>query len=61
MTEPLERDEKAIKERKKRQEEFLERVESNLRRSDKDIWFIKNEDHPQKESLSNSVTKSAHK
>ena len=55
MTEPLERDEKAIKERKKRQEEFLERVESNLRRSEKDIWFIKNEDHPQKESLSNRV------
>lgn len=61
MTEPLDRDEKALQERKKRQEEFLERVESNLRRSEKDIWFIKNEDHPQKESLSNSVAKSAHK
>jgi hypothetical protein len=61
MTETLDRDEKALQERKRRQEEFLERVESNLRRSEKDIWFLKNEDHPQKESLSNSVAKSAHK
>lgn len=61
MTETLDRDEKALQERKRRQEEFLERVESNLRRSEKDIWFVKNEDHPQKEGISNSVTKSAHK
>ncbi len=55
MTETLDRDEKAKQEQKKRQEEFLERVESNLRRSEKDIWFKKNEDHPQKEGLSNRV------
>jgi len=44
-------------EKKKRQEEFLEEVESKLKRSEKDIWFVKNENHPQKESL----IKNAHK
>lgn len=49
--------EKELLERKKRQEEFLESVESKLRRSEKDIWFIKNEDHPQKESLTHHAHK----
>lgn len=56
MSENVDLDDKALLDRKKRQEEFLERVESNLRRSEKDIWFVKNEDHPQKDSLSNSHT-----
>ncbi len=43
--------------RKKRQEEFLETVECNLRRSEKDIWFVKNEDHPQKEGLTKGANK----
>ncbi|MDH8679472.1 hypothetical protein QE109_15040 [Fusibacter bizertensis] len=43
--------------RKKLQEEFLESVESKLRRNEKNIWFIKNEDHPQKESISKSANK----
>lgn len=42
---------------KKRQDEFLSRVETNLKRSEKDIWFIKNDDHPQKESLSKKSLK----
>jgi len=42
---------------KKRQEEFLSCVETNLKRSEKDIWFIKNDDHPQKESLSKKSLK----
>lgn len=42
---------KRLKDKLKRQQEFLEEVESKLKRSEKDIWFIKNEDHPQKESL----------
>ena len=54
MSEPVDLDDKALLDRKKRQEEFLENVESNLRRSEKDIWFVKNEDHPQKESFSSS-------
>ncbi len=49
--------EKELLERKKRQEEFLESVESKLRRSEKDIWFLKNEDHPQKESLTHRTHK----
>lgn len=42
---------------KKQQDEFLSRVETNLKRSEKDIWFIKNDDHPQKESLSKKSLK----
>lgn len=51
----------ALIDRKKHQEEFIETVECNLKRSEKDIWFLRNEDHPQKESLTSSLTKSAHK
>ncbi len=42
---------------KKRQDEFLIRIETNIKRSEKDIWFIKNDDHPQKESLSKKSLK----
>lgn len=58
MLEHSDLDDKVLLERKIRQEEFLERVESNLRRSEKDIWFLKNEDHPQKDSLTNSHSNS---
>jgi len=45
------------KESQESQEEFLETVERNLRRSEKDIWFVKNENHPQKEGLTKGANK----
>lgn len=33
------------KEKEKRQEEFLKTVDSKLRKEEKDIWFIRNNDH----------------
>ncbi|MCA0386816.1 MAG: hypothetical protein LCH34_14795 [Firmicutes bacterium] len=50
-------DAKSLAERLKLQQEFLAEVESKLKRSEKDIWFIKNDDHPQKESLSSNTHK----
>jgi len=50
-------DAKSRTERLKLQQEFLAEVESKLKRSEKDIWFIKNDDHPQKESLSSNTHK----
>lgn len=48
---------KSLAERLKRQQEFLAEVESKLKRSEKDIWFVKNDDHPQKEGLSKTTHK----
>jgi len=50
-------DAKSRTERLKLQQEFLAEVESKLKRSEKDIWFIKNDDHPQKEGLSKNTHK----